>query len=95
MGMTIVEKILARASGARKVEPGQLVIVEVETTVFIDTNFYASHRREMLRVHDPDKIVVVLDHLVPAQRRELLVSPKPAAAASGNYDGPDFALGAH
>lgn len=66
MGMTIVEKILARASEAARVAPGQLVVVEVETTVFIDTNFYASHRRELLKVHDPDKIVVVLDHLVPA-----------------------------
>jgi len=66
VGMTIVEKILARASGAAKVEPGQLVVVSVDTTVFIDTNFFANHRRELLKVHDPDKIVVVFDHLVPA-----------------------------
>ena len=36
MGMTMTEKILARASGAKKVSPGDLIVVDVDTAVFID-----------------------------------------------------------
>ena len=36
MGMTIIEKILARASGAAKVSPGDLAVVDVDLAVLID-----------------------------------------------------------
>ena len=42
MGMTIIEKILARASGAAKVSPGDLVNVRVDTIVMFDNNFIPS-----------------------------------------------------
>ena len=59
MGMTIIEKILARASGAKKVSPGDLVVVDVDTAVFIDNAFLPASWREVLKVHDPSKIVVI------------------------------------
>jgi 3-isopropylmalate/(R)-2-methylmalate dehydratase large subunit len=69
MGMTVAEKILARASGQAVVAPGDLVIVAAETTVMIDTTFYPSLWRPILKVHDPSSIVVILDHRVPAPDR--------------------------
>ncbi len=69
MGMTIIEKIMARASGAKKVSPGDLVVVDVDTAVFIDNAFFPAAWREVLHVADPSKIVVVFDHRAPASDR--------------------------
>jgi len=66
MGMTITEKILARKSGQVVVRPGDLVTVQVDTVIFVDTNFVATRWREINRVDHPERIVVVLDHRVPA-----------------------------
>ncbi len=66
MGMTAVEKILARRSGQSKVAPGDLVSVDVDTVVLFDNNFVFNVWREILKVHDPERIVVVFDHRVPA-----------------------------
>lgn len=82
MGMTIIEKILARASSAAKISPGDFAIVDVDTTVIDDIAFYRNIRREMLKVHDPDKIVIVYDHTVPAADR---------TSADAHVYGRDFA----
>jgi len=71
MGMTMTEKILARAAGAETLRPGDLAVVNVETTVAMDSTFQperlAEERwRDVRRVHNPDKIAIVLDHLAPA-----------------------------
>ena len=66
MGMTMTEKILARASGAGKVSPGDLVVTDVDTSVLIDNAFFPAYWREILKVHDPDKVIVVFDHRAPA-----------------------------
>ena len=70
MGMTIIEKILARASGAVTVMPGDLAVVDVDLAVLIDLSFSRGSWREVLKVHDPDKVVVVFDHDVPASNRD-------------------------
>ena len=66
MGMTIIESILARASGKSTVKPGDLVVVDVDTVVMLDTSFFATLRKEIVKVHDPERIAVIYDHLVPA-----------------------------
>ena len=66
MGMTIAEKILARASGSASVRPGDVTVVKVETAVLMDLSFLPEGWREVLKVHDPSKIAIVFDHLVPA-----------------------------
>ncbi len=81
MGMTIIEKILARASGQAKVSPGDLAVVEVDSVLMLDTNFLAVQRREVLKLHDPDKIAVIYDHLVP---------PPDRAAADAHANGREF-----
>jgi 3-isopropylmalate/(R)-2-methylmalate dehydratase large subunit len=70
MGMTIAEKILARKSGQKKVAPGDLVTVEVDTVVMIDNSFIASRWRNIQKVRDPARIVVVFDHRVPASTED-------------------------
>jgi 3-isopropylmalate/(R)-2-methylmalate dehydratase large subunit len=66
MGMTIVEKIFARASGEPTVKPGDLAVVDVDIAVMMDTSFHANARHEILKLHDPDKVAVIYDHMVPA-----------------------------
>lgn len=66
MGMTIVEKIFAAHSGKDKVAPGDLVVVDVDVSVMLDSSFHRNHRRQILKMDDPDKVVVVFDHMVPA-----------------------------
>jgi 3-isopropylmalate/(R)-2-methylmalate dehydratase large subunit len=65
MGMTIVEKILARAGGVPRVAPGEFIVVNVDTVVLIDNNFAPLYWRDVLKVADPGKIVVAYDHRVP------------------------------
>jgi len=67
MGLTIAEKILARASGEDAVRPGDVVVVKVDTTVVIDIGFYPGFWHWPTTVYDPDRIVVIHDHLVPAK----------------------------
>lgn len=69
MGMNIIEKILARKSGAKKISPGELVVVDVDTAVFIDNAFFPAYYRDMLKLADPEKIIVVFDHRAPASDR--------------------------
>jgi 3-isopropylmalate/(R)-2-methylmalate dehydratase large subunit len=66
MGMGMTEKILARASGAAEVRPGDIAVVDVETAVLMDMTFLPESWRAILKVHDPNKVVIVFDHLVPA-----------------------------
>jgi 3-isopropylmalate/(R)-2-methylmalate dehydratase large subunit len=71
MGMTMTEKILARAGGVRGVKPGDVAVVNIETTVAMDSTFQPERMgeerwRDVVRIHDPKKIVIVLDHLAPA-----------------------------
>lgn len=63
--MTIAEKILARAAGRDSVAPGDLVVVKVDTAIVLDIGFYPGLWRWPRRLFDPDRVVVVHDHVVP------------------------------
>lgn len=65
MGMNIAEKILSRAADA-PVKPGDIAVVEVDVCVLTDMNFLPASWREVLKMRDPERVVVALDHLVPA-----------------------------
>ncbi|WP_129782409.1 3-isopropylmalate dehydratase large subunit [Peristeroidobacter soli] len=77
MGMTIAEAILARASGRAAVSPGDFVVVNVDTVVMLDTSFFKTLRKEVLKVHAPENVAVIYDHVVPA--------PDQAAAEAHHY----------
>ena len=66
MSMTIAEKILARASGRDRVAAGDLVTVKVDTVVLFDNNFMPSIWQEVLKLEHPERVVVIMDHRVPA-----------------------------
>ena len=66
MAMTIVEKILARAGGVPNVSPGDFVVVNVDTAVLFDNNFSTLYWRDVLKVADPEKIVVAVPNVTPA-----------------------------
>lgn len=68
MGMTATEKILARASGKAHVRPGDVVYPDPEL-VFVHDGYIASSKAQLdelgiPRVFDPDRVVLVTDHVV-------------------------------
>jgi 3-isopropylmalate/(R)-2-methylmalate dehydratase large subunit len=65
MGMTMMEKILARKAGVEQVRPGDTVVCDVDMTVMIDLQF-ATGWVQPLKINDPDKVAVIMDHAVPA-----------------------------
>ncbi|KAA9159094.1 homoaconitate hydratase family protein [Amycolatopsis acidicola] len=65
MSMTMIEKLLARKAGLPSVRPGDTVTVEVDLCVLIDLQF-ATVWLPPSRIHDPDKVAIVMDHAVPA-----------------------------
>jgi 3-isopropylmalate/(R)-2-methylmalate dehydratase large subunit len=65
MGMTMIERILARSSGLDEVHAGQTVVSDVDMTVLIDLQF-ATRWIQPLRIADPSKVAVIMDHAVPA-----------------------------
>ena len=71
MGMTITEKILARAAGVKKVVPGQLVDAKIDVVMCHDVTTPPAISmlvaKGLDRVFDPEKIVVTPDHFQPAK----------------------------
>jgi len=65
VGMTMIEKILARHAGLDQVTVGQTVVCDVDMTVMIDLQF-ATSWLQPLKISDPAKVAVVMDHAVPA-----------------------------
>ena len=75
MGMTMAEKILARASKAKSVAAGEYVTATVDRIMAHEA--FGACARTLLQLgitqlFDPDRVVVILDHYFPA--------PTPAAA---------------
>ncbi|MCW2624415.1 aconitase/3-isopropylmalate dehydratase large subunit family protein [Mycobacterium sp.] len=65
MSMTMIENLLARKAGIDQVRPGDIVTVEVDMCVMIDLQF-ATMWIQPNRIHDADKVAVVMDHAIPA-----------------------------
>ncbi|GAA0899528.1 aconitase/3-isopropylmalate dehydratase large subunit family protein [Pseudonocardia zijingensis] len=64
MGMTIVERILARAAGRDRVAAGDTVVCRVDMNVLIDLSFV--DWVDPVTIDDPERTAVILDHAVPA-----------------------------
>lgn len=61
MGMNAIEKILANHSDQDMVGPGDVVMVDVDVTVQFDHG-----RPDVLKINNPEKVVLLHDHVVPA-----------------------------
>jgi len=68
--MNIIEKILAKASGKQEVSPGEIVEANIDVAMTHDLTGPLAIKsfREIgaKKVWNKDKVVVILDHLVPA-----------------------------
>jgi len=68
-GATLAEKLLARASGRDHVGAGEIVVARVDRAMSHDNAALVSRKFAELgpeRVWDADRIVIILDHRVPA-----------------------------
>ncbi len=68
-GQTLAEKILSRASGLPAVRPGQIIVGRVDLAMAHEQGAQAIlpfHQMGAHRVFDPERVVIVLDHWVPA-----------------------------
>lgn len=72
MGKTIIEKIISHKIGRESVKPGDIVTVSVDRVMLDDIMipFIVDKFHEMgfTKVWDPDKAVLIYDHLVPASQ---------------------------
>ncbi|MCL4402560.1 MAG: 3-isopropylmalate dehydratase large subunit [Acidobacteria bacterium] len=79
MGMTLAEKILARASGRESVSPDEIVVASIDLALshenadLVRKSFQAIG---VARVWDPDRIVIILDHRVPAESEKTAITHK-------------------
>jgi 3-isopropylmalate/(R)-2-methylmalate dehydratase large subunit len=71
MGQTMAEKILSRAAGRTRLTPGEIVEVDVDLVMTNDITAPLSisefRKTGLERVFDPEKVVLVPDHFVPAK----------------------------
>ena len=72
MGMTLSEKIIARAAGRTSVTPGEIVTCAVDLAMIHDSGgprrVEPILKRLGVGVWDPGKVVLITDHYVPATR---------------------------
>ena len=77
MSQTLVQKIIARAAGKDAVRPGEIVTCNVDLALLLDSGgprrIWPRLKELGVGVWDPDKIVLMTDHFVPA------VDPQSAA----------------
>jgi 3-isopropylmalate/(R)-2-methylmalate dehydratase large subunit len=77
MSQTLVQKIIARAAGKETVRPGEIVTCKVDLALLLDSGgprrIWPRLKELGVGVWDPDKIVLMTDHFVPA------VDPQSAA----------------
>ncbi len=84
MGMTIAEKILAKASGQTAVSPGEVIEPKVdlamshENAALVINQFLEIYKDtgRTSKVWDPSKIAIVFDHRVPAESAKTTTNQK-------------------
>ena len=68
--MNIFEKILARASGKKIVEPNEIVEANIDMAMMHDLTgpltIDSFRKIGVKKIWDPERIVTIFDHLVPA-----------------------------
>ena len=73
MGNTVIEKIIRHNTG-KDVKPGDIVTVNVDRVMIHDIfiPFVGDKFEEMgfTKLWDPDKVVLIYDHLVPASQQD-------------------------
>jgi len=79
MGMTLAEKILASASGRETVSPDEIVVASVDLAMSHENADLVRKSFQEIgagRVWDPERIVIILDHRVPAESENTAATHK-------------------
>ncbi|MBI4579602.1 MAG: 3-isopropylmalate dehydratase large subunit, partial [Planctomycetes bacterium] len=79
MGMTMAEKILARSAGQATTAVGQIVDAGVNVAMSHENAGMVLHHFKTIgasRVWDPDRIVIVFDHRIPAESERTATTHK-------------------
>jgi len=80
MYLNIVEKILSKAAGKEKVEVGEIIKAKVDKVMFHDLTGTLTLKsfKEMngKKVWNPERIIVIFDHLVPANNERAALNQK-------------------
>ncbi len=91
MGMTIGDKIIARAAGVPCVKPGEIHTVDVDylmsndgTTHLTIDMFYNQLKNP--RIADKDKLVFIIDHNIPAENPKTAAAHKKMREFAKKYD---------
>ena len=91
MGMTLGEKIIARAAGVSCVKPGEIHTVDVDylmsndgTTHLTIDMFYNQLKNP--RIADKDKLVFIIDHNIPAENPKTAAAHKKMREFARKYD---------
>ncbi len=70
MSQTLIQKILSRASGKSEVKVGEIVTCDVDIAMILDSGgprkIWPRLKNLGVGVFDPEKVIVVADHFVPA-----------------------------
>ena len=96
MALTLSQKILARASGGRAPEPGDIVIARVDRAMTYDAYAGLLHRRFVerwgaeARIWDPERLVLVADHFLDAENPTHRRMQDELAAFAKAYGVPHF-----
>jgi len=91
--VNLVEKILAKASGKKELTPGEIIDATIDHAMIHDLTgplaIYVFKRIGVAKVWDPEKIVMILDHQVPAdtvKSAELHVTMRTFAKEQGIHN---------
>ncbi|UCC93860.1 MAG: 3-isopropylmalate dehydratase large subunit, partial [Thermoplasmata archaeon] len=93
MGSTIAQKVLARTAGESDVEVGQIVSARVDRAMSHENAKLVSKVFRELgvdRVWDPDRIVVLFDHRIPANNIKTATAHKDVRDFIAEMDMPNF-----
>ena len=67
MGLTAIEKILARTSGRDVVRPGEVAVCKPDIVLHIDLPMAIEGAwYKPKKIFDPDRVVMIFDHAVPS-----------------------------
>ena len=89
MGQTLIEKIIGNNAGVQGCTPGEIVVVKPNRVMIHDifVPFVAEKFKQMgfTKIWDPDKVVLIYDHLVPAAESDDVRHFKAGDAFAAEY----------
>jgi len=93
MGSTIAQKVIARAAGESQVEVGQIVSARVDRAMSHENAKLVSKvfgELGVKEVWDPERIVLLFDHRIPANNIKTATAHKDVREFIGRMDLPNF-----